>query len=595
MLKAGSAPVPLALPGSTILIHWSIMNDHPVHGDAARRPVSRMANGDNVVADGITGDKPRRRFLLPFFIIVTCYIAYAALYIHRTSFVIEGERYYCLFDDAMISMRYARNLAEGNGLVWNAGGERVEGFTNPLWVVMMAGVHFLPLPPSKMSLPVQVIGVLLLIANAWYVLRLAREVTGDDRRVTMLAPVLTLSYLPINHWGIQGMETSLLVLLMTACAYHVIVAQRSRKFTAVPYVLLGFGMLVRMDMLVPLLATGLFLWYADRGACVRHIVISGIIAMGALSVQTAFRWWYFDAILPNTYYLKVDGIAPYLRISRGLYVLARFALGMNPFIFLTPFFLPVIYRGHAVRILVVLFLAQIAYSIYVGGDAWEWWGGSNRYIVIAMPCFFVALSVVVVRVRDALLRVAAESVPMPARLRKLAFGLPVVLIVVTVNSIHGTAALGELALMTPPLHVPDNRRNVELARQLRRTTLMTTKVAVCGAGTLPYFLDRHMIDILGKCDTYIAHQKSHVAQGLKQFTDYLPGHRKWDYHYSIGRLKPDIVMQIWDDSTDAFSVLRPEYAVADYSGYRFYVRRSSAAIRWDVLQGLLSAPLAPVP
>ncbi len=32
----------------------------------------------------------------------------------------------------MILMRYAYNLAHGNGLVWNPG-ERVEGITNPLW------------------------------------------------------------------------------------------------------------------------------------------------------------------------------------------------------------------------------------------------------------------------------------------------------------------------------------------------------------------------------------------------------------------------------------------------------------------------------
>ena len=57
------------------------------------------------------------------------YCLYAALFILRTSFVIGGERYFSLFDDEMISMRYARNLAHGYGLIWNPGGERVEGCT----------------------------------------------------------------------------------------------------------------------------------------------------------------------------------------------------------------------------------------------------------------------------------------------------------------------------------------------------------------------------------------------------------------------------------------------------------------------------------
>ena len=40
-------------------------------------------------------------------------------------------------DDAYISYRYARNLVEGHGLVFNPG-ERVEGFTNLLWTLLVA-------------------------------------------------------------------------------------------------------------------------------------------------------------------------------------------------------------------------------------------------------------------------------------------------------------------------------------------------------------------------------------------------------------------------------------------------------------------------
>ena len=40
-------------------------------------------------------------------------------------------------DDAFISFRYARHLIDGQGLVYNPG-ERVEGFSNLLWVLAMA-------------------------------------------------------------------------------------------------------------------------------------------------------------------------------------------------------------------------------------------------------------------------------------------------------------------------------------------------------------------------------------------------------------------------------------------------------------------------
>ena len=52
---------------------------------------------------------------------------------------IQIWRYWFICDDAFISFRYARNLATGHGLVFNPGFERVEGYTNFLWVLMLAG------------------------------------------------------------------------------------------------------------------------------------------------------------------------------------------------------------------------------------------------------------------------------------------------------------------------------------------------------------------------------------------------------------------------------------------------------------------------
>ena len=44
-----------------------------------------------------------------------------------------------LCDDAFISFRYVRNLVEGHGLVFNIG-ERVEGYSNFLWVLELAAL-----------------------------------------------------------------------------------------------------------------------------------------------------------------------------------------------------------------------------------------------------------------------------------------------------------------------------------------------------------------------------------------------------------------------------------------------------------------------
>jgi hypothetical protein len=135
---------------------------------------------------------------MAFSTVIAGFVVYACLFIYRTSFVVGQERYFSLFDDAMISMRYARNLAHGYGLVWNPGGERIEGYTNPLWVLYMAAVHLMPLPPSKTSLIVQITAAVLLVVNLVLVRRIARTVSNGSEAVAFGGVVLTACYLPVN-------------------------------------------------------------------------------------------------------------------------------------------------------------------------------------------------------------------------------------------------------------------------------------------------------------------------------------------------------------------------------------------------------------
>ena len=54
-------------------------------------------------------------------------------------------------EDAFISFRYARNLVAGAGLVWNPGEAPVEGYTNFLWVLLLAGFLVGGLEPGAAS------------------------------------------------------------------------------------------------------------------------------------------------------------------------------------------------------------------------------------------------------------------------------------------------------------------------------------------------------------------------------------------------------------------------------------------------------------
>jgi hypothetical protein len=122
---------------------------------------------------------PRKRHVA-FLLVVFAFLLWGAAYIWNTSFPIKGTRYFCLFDDGMISMRYAHNLADGHGLVWNPGGERVEGFSNPLWTALMALIHTVGFSQNTVSLYVQLAGLFFLTLNLWCVYRITLRLSHDS-------------------------------------------------------------------------------------------------------------------------------------------------------------------------------------------------------------------------------------------------------------------------------------------------------------------------------------------------------------------------------------------------------------------------------
>src|SRR5262249_4365416 len=151
---------------------------------------------------------------------------HAGYFIYQTSFVIDGQRWFSLFDDAMVSMRYAKNLADGRGLVWNPGGPRVEGFTNPLWVGFMALPHLLHIAESKISLFVQTGAPACLLLNLYPPSNLARLLDPGDSPWPLAAVALTAFYYPLNNWSLQGMEVAPLTLLTTTCVWLLLRARQ---------------------------------------------------------------------------------------------------------------------------------------------------------------------------------------------------------------------------------------------------------------------------------------------------------------------------------------------------------------------------------
>jgi hypothetical protein len=111
-----------------------------------------------------------------------------------------------------------------------------------------------------------------------------------------------------------------------------------------------------------------------------------------LSAHTVFRLAYYGALAPNTYYLKMSGHLLSERLARGIDTYSHLVACTLWAPIGLALALLVVRRASLTRsgaLLVALVGVGMAYSVYVGGDAWEWAHFANRYVSTVLPLLLV--------------------------------------------------------------------------------------------------------------------------------------------------------------------------------------------------------------
>jgi hypothetical protein len=524
--------------------------------------------------------------------LVAAATVFYAAFIVRTRFTAGEISGFTLFDDAMISMRYARNLAEGHGLVFNAGGTAVEGYSNPLWTFWMVAIHVAGAPDLYTPLAVAVTGALLLLVLAWMIYRVACSLFSDAPAVAAGAMFLVSFNYALVFWTLRGMEVGLLALLFLVAIWGAIRFEATRDSRALVVVALALAasILTRRDAVIaaPVLA-GYFAWVLGGRTRVVAIWITIAAAFAALAVQTAFSLWYYGDPLPNTYYLKMTGTPVSERMARGAST-AVLALFRNVGPLLVPALVPLFTGTRAQRRAALLMLSMLGacmtYSVYVGGDAWEYNGHANRYVAPALPglCLLAAVGlhravetgfgrtmaacVLVVASARVLIELASMRwgwiptrgyevyLAAPTLSAGLAVSVSAILFLCAARlmlksadaghraPLTGIAALVAIVWVTANGHpfvawAVKNADHLHLdtrwaARgiELRAVASADAVTAVTAAGNLPYFSRLQTIDLHGKMDRVIA-RSGPVGE-------FRPGHDKWDLVHSLAT-RPDII------------------------------------------------------
>ena len=192
------------------------------------------------------------------------------------------------FDDAYITFRYSRHLAEGYGFgAWNHSGERVEGYTSLLWMLLLAGA-------TRLGVDVLVASKVLGIGAALVVI--AALVWRHDDRPAFLSGLFLALYVPFLLYAATGMEAVAFTSLVTLA---VVGPAASQPIVA--------ALLVAMRPEGALVTSFVVLSLAWRGERRRWIVATAVAGGLTFAVIALHRWMTYHALAPNTYYAKVAG------------------------------------------------------------------------------------------------------------------------------------------------------------------------------------------------------------------------------------------------------------------------------------------------
>jgi hypothetical protein len=434
-------------------------------------------------------------------------------------------------DDAYISFRYARNLALSGELVFNLG-ERVEGYTNFLWTVLLALGIKLGWGPVSLS---RFLGVAFAIATLAVVVRMSLRLAGEARsRWHLLAPLLLAATGAFACWSSGGLETQLFTFLVTLGFDLVLseVARGSGYASAAAFACAGMtrpeGAL--LFALVALFRVVTNLRRERRLLPRRHEWLWGALFAGLFVPYFAWRWHYYGWLFPNTYYVKSSGAAGTWKL--GAYYLLRFCedYGVH---FLAV--LVLVGRPHRDddrrrdlrRIAAIVLVAFAAYVVKVGGD----FMGLYRFILPVLPLAAVMLA-------ESARRLHARLAP---RLGAWASGLALAL-VGTGFAVGGGHASREALTFIGADHGIDMpaylqryaRERIPVGQWLGEHKQPDDFATFGGAGVIPYYSEIPGIDVFGLVDATIAHDPRTTVSNR-------PGHQKWGSDEYLLSRKPTLI------------------------------------------------------
>lgn len=412
-----------------------------------------------------------------------------------------------LAEDAYISLRYSAQLLAGNGLVFNPG-EWVEGYSNFLWVLLVAGggmVH------DSLVDVARGLGVLSSLASVGMTGVLVRRVAGSAW-AGVAAAALVAAAGPVAAYGPSGLETTLFTALMLG-ALLAVHADRP----VIAGLLLAAATMTRPDgAVIALVVLG---WLAVRGRW-RSTAWLLIAAAVPGTVWTVWRLAYYGHLLPNPIAAK-SGMDLGWQIQSGVAYAAGFVAASWPLLLLaaTGAVVALVRPPHPqvramVALLAVLAVVYGGFFVYVGGD----WMPAFRFYAPIVPLFAALAGLGLAALHGALARSVAVVAITAACIASL------------VTAVTHPMMLDRVRMWEQQVHELAN-----IGAWFDRTLPPGTTIGAFANGALSYHAEHLVVvDLLGLTDEHIARDGDRDPFGFV-------GHAASDWNYIVDERRPAVI------------------------------------------------------
>jgi hypothetical protein len=436
-------------------------------------------------------------------------------------------------DDAFISFRYAQNLVDGNGLVFNPG-ERVEGYTNFLWVVLIAPFLALSFDAELAS---RILGLLCGVGVLAAVVRFAPKPAAVPEAV-WVAPLLLASCPAFAVWTTAGMETPLFACLVVWSAGLALEGAERNFLRPAAAGLAAVATLTRPEGagFAVVLAAGLLALQRGQPGLVRNFGRWWLTFLVVFLPYFVWRWSYYGDLLPNTFYAKVGSDTA--QVVRGVGYVHHFFVESGYWLLMPLVGLLWCGRRAATVVLGGLCVALVSYVILVGGDGLPMY----RFLVPGLPLFF--------------LLIALGTTGLVTRLgagRAARIGAAILIVCMCAgNALRAYRGPSARSVARSRLEVLAWK---EVGAYFGENAPAGASIAVLAAGAIPYFSRLEAIDMLGLNDRTIARREMpDLGRGHA-------GHEKYDIDYVLSRQPTYVVIGVYGLSRE---LLAPQQYIRPY-------------------------------